>query len=82
MATETINTPALTINVIRQTEDEEEPTFWVRHRVIGQIIVSVVVVGIAVVGVVTSPNPWSIKDLCIAVVSAVVGLWLPAPKIK
>jgi hypothetical protein len=68
----------VTITIVKK---EEEPTFFIRHRAVIQIGVSVVVIAVAVVGVVTSPDPWSIRDLYIAIMSAVISLWVPSPKI-
>ena len=53
-----------------------------RHRWIIQVGASLVVVGVAVFGLVTSGKPYEMRDIYLCVASAMIGLWIPSPKLK
>jgi hypothetical protein len=72
----------VTVNIINPAESEEEAEETCRYKFFVQFGVCLLVVGFAVFSIVTSGDDWSEKDIYIAVISAIVGLYLPQPKIS
>lgn len=72
----------ITKNEEEEAEQEEDKTLCFKHRSIVQIFIAFLVVSLAVIGVVTADEPYKMKDIYIAVGSAIIGLYLPNPKLK
>lgn len=78
--TETTDT---VINIFHTNDvDEELEQVYCRMRWAIQIGITIIVMAVSIYGVVSSPEPYGVRDVCIAIASSLLGLHLPRPKIK
>jgi hypothetical protein len=73
----------IVINVIRDDvveEEPEEPEPYYRHKFIFQVFITLLVIAGAILGIMTSGEEWGFKDHYVAIISALLGLYLPSPK--
>jgi hypothetical protein len=77
-----VNMADIVINVIRDdvVEEPEEPEPYYRHKFIFQVFITLLVIAGAILGIMTSDEPWGYKDIYIAIISALVSLYIPSPK--
>jgi hypothetical protein len=74
--------PNINVTVINQPEEEPTPEQSFRWRCLIQIGASILAAGVAVLSVVATGDPFTAKDIGVAVFSVVIGIWIPQPKFK
>lgn len=70
------------INIIKEDEEiEEETKKWIRLRWVCQISITLLVIGFSVYNVISSNESFTEKDIFVAIISGLIGLQLPSPKV-